>query len=99
MAISRYTKAGAGAKDGSSWTDAKAFDSITGNVGSASPGDIFLVGFDRDRDDPVFWSGTPIRLDRSGERESPIRIAAGYISQPDNVQPSGMRVHFRRSGR
>jgi hypothetical protein len=98
MAIYRFTKSGAGTMDGSDWPDALAFDAITGYVGLAMPGDAFLVGFDRDREDPVFWSGTPIPLDRSGEPDFPIRIAAGYISQPDNVQPSGMRVNFRRSG-
>jgi hypothetical protein len=98
MAIQRYTRAGAGTKDGSSWDNTKAFEAITGNLGSAAPDDSFLIGFDRDREDPVFWTDTPIRLDRSGEEDAPIRIAAGYISQPDNVQPSGMRINFRRSG-
>lgn len=98
MTVYRYTRHGSGIRTGKSWPDARPVDAAATDLGIARAGDSFLFGFDRNHEDPVFWSDTILPLARSGAPNAPIAVSAGYISQPDNVQPSGMQVNFRLSG-
>lgn len=101
MTITRYTRNGEGARAGASWADAKAIASLQEDVRLGLAGDEFLLGFDRNREDPVFWSETGLTIDRSGSDTAPLTIKAGYIGHPDDVQPvesASRERFFRRSG-
>lgn len=87
MATIRYTKTGSGQADGSRWPDAKPLAALDQDLRRASAADTFLLGFDRDREDPVFWSQTSLVLNRTGAAQRPIRLAVGYIGHQDDVQP------------
>lgn len=87
MATIRYTKSGSGQADGSRWSDAKPLAALDQDLRRAAAADTLLLGFDRDREDPVFWSQTSLVLGRTGAAQRPIRLAVGYIGHPDDVQP------------
>jgi hypothetical protein len=87
VATIRYTKAGSGRADGSRWSDAKPLAGLEADLSRAAAADSFLLGFDRDREDPVFWSQTSLVLNRTGAAQRPIRVAVGYIGHQDDVQP------------
>ncbi|RDJ24097.1 hypothetical protein DWF00_03115 [Bosea caraganae] len=87
MATIRYTKAGGGRADGSNWADAKPLAALDQDLRRAAAADSFLLGFDRDREDPVFWSQIGIVLNRPGAAQRPIRLAVGYVGHQDDVQP------------
>jgi hypothetical protein len=89
MSTLRYTKRGAGQRNGSEWFDAKALTSLSEDLLQAKSGDVFLVGFDRDREDPVFWAQSMLSLRNSGSASRPIRLRVGYIGHKDDVQPIG----------
>ncbi|HEY5794023.1 MAG TPA: hypothetical protein VIU82_03330 [Bosea sp. (in: a-proteobacteria)] len=87
MAILRYTKAGTGQRNGARWVDARALATLAQDLRLARPDDRFLIGFDRDREDPVFWSEASLEMSRAGATGRPIRLAAGYIGHSDDVEP------------
>lgn len=87
MTTIRYTKSGSGQADGSRWSDARPLATLDQDLRRAAPADNFLLGFDRDREDPVFWSQTGLALSRTGAAQRPIRIAVGYLGHQDDVQP------------
>lgn len=101
MTLALYSKSGAGIQSGISWADAKPLSYLAIDIRSAVAGDEFLVGFDRNREDPVFWSGTGLTIDRSGSEDAPLSVKAGYISHADDVQVlevGSSDCFFRRSG-
>ncbi len=87
--ILRFTKAGAGARNGEDWINAAGLDSLGERLRRAQAGDAFLIGFDRDREDPVFYSGRPIGISASGAAGKPIRLETGFIGHLTDVQPAG----------
>jgi hypothetical protein len=89
MSTTRYTKNGAGQRNGLRWTDAKALVDLGADLGAAKPADLFLLGFDRDREDPVFWSQTALRLTSAATRAHRIGLKVGYIGHNEDVQPIG----------
>jgi hypothetical protein len=96
--IVRFTKSGAGERQGRDWRDAKPFASLAGHLRQAKPGDVFLIGFDRDREDPIFFDGDPLVLGASGDAANPIRIEVGYIGHVDDIHPArgpGRRLFFK----
>lgn len=98
MPIVRYTKNGAGRRRGDQWVDARALPALYDDLKQAKPGDVFLIGFDRDREDPVFHAGDPLVLRSSGEVANPIRIEVGYIGHAEDVHPArgpGRRLFFK----
>src|ERR1044072_3553438 len=99
MAILRYTKAGAGRRQGDQWSDARALPALGDDLQHAKPGDVFLIGFDRDREDPVFQDGDTLVVRASGEAANPIRIEVGYIGHVEDVHPArgpGRRLFFKK---
>lgn len=98
MPILRYTKDGAGRRQGDQWGDAKALRALDDDLKNAKPGDVFLIGFDRDREDPVFHDGDTLVLRGSGDAANPIRIEVGYVGHLEDVHPArgpGRRLFFK----
>jgi hypothetical protein len=89
MAVARYVKDGAGQRDGQRWIDARALSALNDDLLHAKAGDSFLVGFDRDRENPIFWSQSGLTVRKSGAATRPIRISCGYIGHNDDVQAIG----------
>lgn len=99
MTVIRYTSAGQG--NGESWASASMLDVLNDDLQAAQPGDEFLIGFDRDREDPVYWDNTVARLDAAGSNVEPIRVSFGYIAGDDAVASQAGRGGlplFRQSG-
>jgi hypothetical protein len=98
MTVIRMTKHGAGRSSGENWENAAALKALSSYLGDAREDTAILIGFDRDREDPVFYAGSPATLSGSGGPEKPIRIAAGYIAREDEVQPQrgpGRQIFFK----
>ncbi len=91
-----YTRAGAGVRNGASWSSARAFAALRQDLEAARPGDAYLIGFDGQRENPIFLSGAPLTLGRSGETRRPIRIEAGIIGSDGGLRtpPRGSGRHF-----
>jgi hypothetical protein len=101
MTVLRLTKRGAGKNSGEDWPNAAGLASLGRVLGAAREDTTVLIGFDRDREDPVFYSGSPVILSASGTAEKPIRLTAGYIGNNFDVQPQRGPAHqmfFKNSG-
>jgi len=101
MAIAHFTKRGAGKQSGDDWQNAAALAALAGQLRTAEADDVFLLGFDRDREDPVFYDGAPVVLAASGTLEKPIRLDVGYVGHDVDVQPQrgpGRHVLFKNPG-
>jgi hypothetical protein len=98
MTITRFTKQGAGSRSGNDWQNAAELASLGGHLRNVQPDDVLLLGFDRDREDPVFYTGPPVVLSQSGTAEKPIHLEVGYIGHAVDVQPQrgpGRHVFFK----
>jgi hypothetical protein len=98
MTIAHFTKRGAGRQNGDDWPNAAELDALAGHLRMAQADDLFLLGFDRDREDPVFYAGAPVVLSASGTPEKPIRLEVGYVGHAVDVQPQrgpGRHVFFK----
>lgn len=92
----RHRSSGSGA----SWDDALSLDALEDALERAAPGDELLVGFDRNREDPVFWDRPLARIREGGSEDDPLRLSFGFIgSEISVVAPNrdGPAL-FRRSG-
>lgn len=98
MVARHYRRGGDG--DGSDWDQAKPYGAFRNDLRLASPNDSFLIGFNRGREDPIFWKATQGELSVSGTEGEPIRIHFGYMAQSEGVAtPSGryLPAAFRQS--
>jgi parallel beta-helix repeat protein len=82
-----YTRAGAGARRGVSWRDARPFAQLAADLRGAGPGDRFAIGFACGGDDPVMWAGSQVGVSASGAPGRPIRIEAGCTSDASSLRP------------
>ncbi|WP_224406172.1 hypothetical protein [Afifella sp. IM 167] len=101
MQLIRYTQDGAGKQDGSSWADAKPLQSAREDLAAENRDVTLLVGFDRDREQPVFWSNTLLPLTPQSQGARALSLKCGYIGPADDVHaviaPAPMRF-FTYSG-
>jgi len=101
MPIFRFTKSGSAGEDQGPWQGAKPIEIADKYLQRARPGDAYYFGFDRNREDPFFWSRTLFSLKRSGEPGRPILAEAGFMTHEGGVQLAplpGGSVFFRQSG-
>lgn len=64
--------------NGNSWESAASIADLQAALRGARSGDEVIVGFERDREDPVFWNDTRIELTSGGVEGDPLRISFGF---------------------
>lgn len=98
--IKRFTQAGGGDLDGSSWTNAMPLSWLSKSLALADPNSAFLLGIDLDREKPAtFGRDRQIFIKTSGTPEAPIILLAGKpAGDLETVSPDSKAVSPLFSG-
>jgi hypothetical protein len=83
-AVKLFTASGAGDQDGRDWQNAMPIGELSKALSSARPGTGFLIGTDRGGQ-PIAIGKGQIRINVSGDEDSPIFLQSGHIAHDDGI--------------